>query len=100
MRRYQTILAIAFIAVGVFSFAWRISAQDANGNELFRDNFLLAAGARATIMLPDAYKLLAGTSGKLRVVGDTNRLSAIVFRISPAGNMAYSPIFNWSGMFQ
>ena len=51
-------------------------------------------------MLPDAYKVLAGTSGKLRVVGDTNQLSAIVFRISPAGNMAYSPIFNWLGMFQ
>jgi hypothetical protein len=78
----------------------RISAQDANGNELVRDSFLLAAGARATILLPDAYKLLAGTSGKLRVTGDTNQLSAIVYRISPAGNMAYSPIFNWSGMFQ
>jgi hypothetical protein len=78
----------------------RISAQDANGNELVRDNFLLAPGARTTIMLPDAYKVLTGTSGKLRVVGDTNRLSAIVFRISPASNMAYSPIFNWSGMFQ
>jgi hypothetical protein len=78
----------------------QISAQDANGNELVRDKFLLPAGARSTIMLPDAYKVLAGTSGKLRVVGDTNQLSAIVFRISPAGNMAYSPIFNWSGMFQ
>jgi hypothetical protein len=78
----------------------RISAQDANGNELVRDKFLLAPGARTTIMLPDAYNLLGGTSGKLRVTGDTNQLSAIVFRISPAGNMAYSPIFNWSGMFQ
>jgi hypothetical protein len=78
----------------------RISAQDGNGNELVRDKFLLAPGARATFLLPDAYKVLAGTSGKLRVTGDTNQLSAIVYRISPAGNMAYSPIFNWSGMFQ
>jgi hypothetical protein len=78
----------------------QISAQDANGSELVQDKFLLAPGARATIMLPDAYQALAGTSGKLRVTGDTNRLSAIVFRISPANNMAYSPIFNWSGMFQ
>jgi hypothetical protein len=77
-----------------------ISAQDANGNELIRDRFLLAPGARTTIMLPDAYKVLAGTSGKLRVIGDTSQLSAILFRISPAGNMAYSPIFNWSGLFQ
>ena len=77
-----------------------LSAQDANGNELVRDRFLLPPGARTTIMLPDAYSILAGTSGKLRVTGDTNQLSAIVFRISPASNMAYSPIFNWSGMFQ
>jgi hypothetical protein len=78
----------------------RISAQDANGNELVRDAFLLPPGARATISLPDAYNVLAGTSGKLRVTGDTNQMSAILFRISPAGNMAYSPIFNWSGMFR
>jgi hypothetical protein len=78
----------------------RISAQDANGNELVRDSFQLPPGVRATIMLPDSYKSLAGTSGKLRVVGDTNKLSAIVFRISPAGSMAYSSIFNWSGMFK
>jgi hypothetical protein len=78
----------------------RISAQDATGNELVRDSSLLSPGARATIMLPDAYNVLGGTSGKLRVTGDTNKLSAIVFRISPAGNMAYSPIFNWSGIFQ
>ena len=78
----------------------RISAQDANGNELVRDSFQLPPGVRTTIMLPDSYKVLARTSGKLRVVGDTNKLSAIAFRISPAGNMAYSPIFNWSGMFE
>jgi hypothetical protein len=78
----------------------RISAQDANGNELVRDKFLLPPGARTTITLPNAYPILAGTSGKLRVTGDTNQLSAIVFRFSPDGNMAYSPIFNWSGMFQ
>jgi hypothetical protein len=78
----------------------RISAQDASGNELVRDAFQLPPGARTTIMLPNAYPLLAGTSGKLRVTGDTNQLSAILFRISPDGNMAYSPIFNWSGMFK
>ena len=77
-----------------------ISAQGASGNELIRDKFLLPPGARTTIMLPDAYKVLAGTSGKLRVIGDTSQLSAILFRISPAGSMAYSPIFNWSGLFQ
>ena len=78
----------------------RISAQDHNGTEIVRDAFLLSPGARATISLPDAYNLLAGTSGKLRVTADTNQLSAIVYRISPDGNMAYSPIFNWSGMFR
>jgi hypothetical protein len=78
----------------------RLSAQDGNGNELVRDTVVLPPGARTTIMLPEIYNVLAGTSGKLRVTGDTNKLSAIMFRISPAGNMAYSPIFNWSGLFQ
>jgi hypothetical protein len=78
----------------------QLSAQDPNGNELVHDRFLLPPGARATIMLPGAYPPLAGTSGKLRVTGDTNQMSAILFRVSPDGNMAYSPIFNWSGLFQ
>lgn len=77
----------------------QISAQDSDGNELVWDAFQLPPGARYTIMLPYAYDVLAGTSGKLHVIGDTNKLSAILFRISPAGNMAYSPIFNWAGMF-
>jgi hypothetical protein len=77
----------------------RLSAQDANGNEIVRDSFSLAPGARTHIQLPTAYTALAGTSGKLRVTGDTNRLSAVCYRISPAGSLAYSPIFNWSGMF-
>jgi hypothetical protein len=77
----------------------RISAQDANGNEILSDRFQLGPGARTTITLPTYYTALAGTSGKLRVTGDTNRLSAVCFRISPSGSMAYSPIFNWSGMF-
>jgi hypothetical protein len=53
-----------------------VVAQDANGNEIVRDAFLLAPGARATISLPDAYNILAGTSGKLRVTRDTSQLSA------------------------
>jgi hypothetical protein len=77
----------------------RISAQDASGAEILRDHVQLPAGSRVTIVLPDSYSALAGTSGKLRVTGDTNNLSAICFRTSPSGNVAYSPIFNWSGMF-
>ena len=78
----------------------RLSAQDADGNEILRDRFQLAAGQRAVISLPDTYSALAGTSGKLRVTGDTNRLSGICYRTSPTGSVSYSPIFNRSGMFQ
>ena len=77
----------------------RISAQDSGGNEIVRDRFALPPGTRTTITLPSSYPPLRGTSGKLRVTGDTNRLSAGCFRISPAGSLAYSSIFNWSGMF-
>lgn len=78
----------------------RISAQDASGNEIVRDGFALPPGTRTIIPLPANYPALRGTSGKLRVTGDTNRLSAVCFRTSPSGSLAYSPIFNWSGMFQ
>src|SRR5260370_18040324 len=77
----------------------RLSAQDASGNEIVRDGCELPPGTRTTIPLPNNYPALRGTSGKLRVTGDTNRLSAVCFRISPAGSLAYSSIFNWSGMF-
>lgn len=77
----------------------RVSAQDADGKEIVRDRFQLSAGAKTLIVLPDTYSTLASTSGKLRVTGDTNSLSAICFRISPSGSVAYSQIFNWSGMF-
>jgi hypothetical protein len=33
------------------------------------------------------------------VTGDITKMSAICFRVSPSGNLTYSPIFNWSGMF-
>jgi hypothetical protein len=77
----------------------RISAQDASGQEILRDRFQLPPGARTLIALPDTYSALAGTSGELRVTGDTSTLSAICFRTSPSGSVAYAPIFNWSGMF-
>lgn len=76
------------------------SAQDAFGNELVHDLIQLPAGARTVFMLPNAYPSLANTSGKLRVTGDLTTLSAVGFRVSPAGNLTYSPIFNWSGMFR
>jgi hypothetical protein len=77
----------------------RISAQDSTGAEILHDQFQLPAGARTLISLPNTYSGLAGTSGKLRVTGDINNLSAVCYRISPSGSLAYSPIFNWSGMF-
>src|SRR5262249_29210446 len=78
----------------------RLLAQDAGGREIVRDRFQLAPGARELISLPDTYSALDETSGKLRVTSDTTALSAICFRTSPSGAIAYSPIFNWSGMFQ
>jgi hypothetical protein len=78
----------------------RLSAQDANGGEIVGDRFQLAPGARVIIELPSTYPALADSSGKLRVTADINNLSAICFRVSPSGTVAYSPIFNWSGMFQ
>ena len=77
-----------------------LSAQDALGNEIVYDRIQLPAGVRTLITLPDAYPALAKTSGKLRVQGDTSFLSAVCFRLSPSGSLAYSPIFNWSGLFR
>ena len=77
-----------------------ISAQDALGNEILRDRFRLPAGKRTVITLPDDYPRLADSSGKLRVTSDVSTLAAASFRISPTGNLAYSPIFNWSGLFK
>ena len=77
-----------------------LSAQDAFGNELVRDRIQLPAGARTVFSLSKVYPNLADISGKLRVTSDVSTLSAICFRVSPAGNLAFSPIFNWSGMFR
>jgi hypothetical protein len=77
----------------------QISAQDSSGNEILRDHIQIPAGARILTLLPSVYPALAGTSGKLRVTADINNLSAVCFRTSPSGSLAYSPIFNWSGMF-
>jgi hypothetical protein len=78
----------------------QISAQDATGSEILRDTYQIPAGARVLILLPTTYSALAGTSGKLRVTADINSLSAICYRMAPSGSIAYSPIFNWSGMFR
>lgn len=78
----------------------RVSAQDATGAEILRDRFQLPPGTRVQLSLVDTYPVLNGSSGKLRITSDTNRMSAIGYRVSPSGAFAYSPIFNWSGMFK
>lgn len=77
-----------------------LSAQDAHGNEIVSDRFSLPAGTRTVITLPTTYPALGGTSGKVRVTADVNTISAVSFRVSPAGNLTYAPIFNWSGLFR